>query len=210
MTALAQLITELMGLGLEGDRLIAAVTIFEHHLSRDGRDAKQKAADRSARYRQRKRDASVTAERDGGVTKRDDALLLSSSLLSESPRATEKVREKKERKKPARALPNDWQPNLSHIEAAKKLGRNEQFVFGKAEDMRIWARSNDVRKVDWDQVFHGFLRRDEPAFKRNGFHGGHDDRPTLASAVDDLVARTQNEPELAWPEDGPGRRQGSG
>lgn len=99
---------------------------------------------------------------DGADASAPDALnLSSSSLLAESEQQPKEVRKKKERapRKNAMPIPDDWQPSAAHFDAAHRLNVSRETLENKAEDMRIWARSNGTRKVDWDQTFHGFLRR---------------------------------------------------
>lgn len=85
---------------------------------------------------------------------------------------------KKERKKKAGGskIPPDWIPKEIHYAEGAKRGMDRTAVDVKAEDMRIWCRSNSNRAVttksDWDQTFLGWLRREKP----NG-NGPNNPRP---------------------------------
>jgi hypothetical protein len=86
--------------------------------------------------------------------------------LSDVPRETSKPR----RKGTKLPLPDDWKPSPAHFAAASRLQLSTAVVEGKAEDMRIWAQSNDIRKANWDATFHGFLRN---AVSKSGGQGGY-------------------------------------
>lgn len=137
-----------------------AVTVTGHALRHvTNHDAKIKAAERAKRYRdKKKRDEAVTPSRDA-----PDAHILTSSSLPESQEHSEGKKENKKvraRKSSAVPLPLEWEPKQTHHEAAERLNIPPARMLSKAEDMRLWAKSNDIRKVDWDATFHGFLRRD--------------------------------------------------
>ena len=114
-------------------------------------------------------DGASRSKRDDSVTESVTPPLNLSSLLFEKEATEEGSKEerieKRARRKPAIPLPADWGAKEAHYAAAIRLGCPASFVDGKAEDLRIWARSGDERKVDWDQTFHGFLRRDAENWK---------------------------------------------
>ena len=58
------------------------------------------------------------------------------------------------RKRPARALPDDWEPNEKHVELARirQLDLEQQ-----ATRFRDHAQANDRRQVDWDAAFRQWL-----------------------------------------------------
>lgn len=184
-TPIAEMVRVMLERDVPRDVIVTAIECAERHaetVTRHAirhvtqRDDKQKAAIRSKRYRENKK-------RDDGVTpSRDEAkppLILPSLSSSESQEQKERKENKKvrARRSPSVTLPDNWQPNGGHFEAAERLGRTRDRVLSKADDMRIWAKANDVRKVDWDATFHGFLRRD--ASNGNG-HGPPRERPMTA------------------------------
>lgn len=151
-------IRELMELGIVGEQLLAVVSLFEREASRQAsrlrRDGERsKAAVRSKNYRDRQREASRLPSRS-----ERDADTLTEVKKGKDFRGSKEV--KKEKKPRASLLPADFQPKPAHFEKARELGRDEQFVRAKFEDMRIWATANGVLKVDWDATLHGFIRRD--------------------------------------------------
>lgn len=58
------------------------------------------------------------------------------------------------RKRPARALPDSWQPNDNHRAYASEHNIN---LNHEAEQFRQHARANDRRQVDWDAAFRTWL-----------------------------------------------------
>lgn len=224
MPVSAEQMRELMALGIEGETLLKVVTIFERDASRDGRDGKALAAERARRFRarqaQKKRgmaspesDTSRHAERHvtRHVTERDAALtvyphslpLLSGKEESKEESTTASVVEGRKRGKRRLPipLPDDWQPTPAHFEAAQHLALARDVVEWKAEDMRVWAKSNDVRKPDWNATFHGFLRRAASEGKSNGQRGPRafqDDRLSVTKAIDRRLIEAENG-ELRFP-----------
>lgn len=202
MTLRADQLRDLLALGIQGETLLEVVTIFERDASRDGRDGKALAAERARNYRARQRNKSgmagpdVTretsrsgrdAERDAS---RDDALILSSSFLGLGKEETEKKKDRavvvegqRPKKRSMTPLPDDWKPSPMHVVAANRLKLRPEIVESKAEDMRIWAQSNDIRKANWDATFHGFLRR------AANETGGVNAKRSVQDAAADLVGR---------------------
>lgn len=92
-------------------------------------------------------------------------------------------------------LPDDWQPSVMHRAAAARLKLPSGLLESKAEDMRIWAASNGVRKANWDMTFHGFLKRAaSEAGNGNGQRGSrplHDDSRSLGKAADRLIDQAE-------------------
>ena len=64
------------------------------------------------------------------------------------------------RKRPARALPDDWQPKDYHIAKAKELGVD---INRAVETFRNHAGANDRRQVDWDKGFTNWLLKEKPS-----------------------------------------------
>ncbi len=178
MTLRADQLRDLMALGIQGETLLEVVTIFERDASRDGRDGKAMAAERARKYRARQREnlgmaenvareTSPPASRETSRLERDGALILSSSAsLDLGKEETEKkVRtvvvegQKPSKRRSLAPLPDDWKPTAMHVAAANRLNLHPGIIESKAEDMRLWAQSNDIRKANWDATFHGFLRR---------------------------------------------------
>src|ERR1035437_6872527 len=199
MSVSADQLRDLLALGISAELLLAIVTIFERDASRDGRAL---AAERARNYRARQRETggmaahvaretSLETSRDASRDERDDAYILSSSLLAESQQHSEEVRKKKERapKKIAMLLPDDWQPSPMHG--------------GKAKDMRIWAQSNGVRKVNWDATFHGFLRRAASELGGSNGHRGprplQDDSKSISRAAGRLAERAERGEQIWGP-----------
>jgi hypothetical protein len=151
------------------------------------------------------RETSLETSRDASRDERDDAYILSSSLLAESQQHSEEVRKKKERapKKIAMLLPDDWQPSPMHGAKAKELKLPAGCLEGKAEDMRIWAQSNGVRKVNWDATFHGFLRRAASELGGSNGHRGprplQDDSKSISRAAGRLAERAERGEQIWGP-----------
>lgn len=108
----------------------------------------------------------------------DEKRALSFLLPSFEKDTTEEVREGKKdiksapKKRGGHKLPDDWRPTEKHYAEGLKLGHTRQGVDDQAEDMRLWARSNEhravARKTSWDMTFSGWLRRNKPKIKENG------------------------------------------
>ena len=105
--------------------------------------------------------------------------------LSSSTKILEREDKKeKERKTRARArvhktlLADDWSPKPAHYAKGERA-----FIERKAEDMRNWAKSKGVMRVDWDATFHGFLR---PRESKQGHTNGAG--ASLMDAFDSLIA----------------------
>jgi hypothetical protein len=200
-TPIADMVELMIAQGMPVATIPLAIRAVE--LSRDAshnvlRDMRSKDAERQRNYRNRKRNRggmAVPAEavshengRDMSRDNRNDALILPSiqegtlDKKKELPAVNEDTG-RRQRKKQAVALPDDWMPKPAHYEAAKKLNLSSDFVERKADDMRIWAKSNDSRKADWDMTFHGFLRRD------SGGHHGNGNRNFGANRIAESGAR---------------------
>lgn len=68
------------------------------------------------------------------------------------------------RKRSAKPLPDDWQPNAGHAEQARLLGVDLAF---QVEQFRNHAEANDRRQVRWDAAFRQWLNN-APRYRRNG------------------------------------------
>ena len=64
------------------------------------------------------------------------------------------------RKRPARPLPDDWQPRDQERQTATAKGIDPDAL---AHDMRNWAQAKDERRVDWDATFRTFISRERPS-----------------------------------------------
>lgn len=179
--SIEELIHELGKLGVTDEKLVLSiVTLLDRYASRDERDAKEKSAERSRRYRQRKRDA---ASRDG----RDVAKTLT-SFLSESPSSPKEERKKKGKKRELVSLPDDWMPKEAHFESARvKFGKNREWVLDLADAMRHWALGKDDRKANWDQAFFGWMRREAKKGSSNG-HGYKTGKERFREVIDQGLA----------------------
>lgn len=93
------------------------------------------------------------------VTPRDTAdtnEALTSFLPSSKPIETNKKEEKKKvrgGRVGKHLLPDDWTPKPVHYAKAER-----EFVEQKADDLRNWAKSKGIMRIDWDATFHGFLK----------------------------------------------------
>ncbi len=63
------------------------------------------------------------------------------------------------RKRPARTLPDDWQPNDTHRAKATAEGLD---LHRAVESFRNHARANDRRLVDWNAGFSNWLAKERP------------------------------------------------
>lgn len=75
-----------------------------------------------------------------------------------TPPGEEPEKPGKGRKRPAREIPDDWQPNASALELGRKLGFDAARVATEADRMRDWARGDGKIKVDWHATFANWLR----------------------------------------------------
>lgn len=100
------------------------------------------------------------------------------SFLLTSSESKSEIQEKKESKKgrskksQSLPLPDEWQPSPEDFNYGQDHGHNPQRVLSMAEDMRLWARANGIRKVDWTATFHGWMRREADKRGQNG-HANH-------------------------------------
>jgi len=83
-------------------------------------------------------------------------LTLVGSLLAHIATPVRKTRVKKE----LSLLPAEWKPNANHYSWARERGRAAYWVDQRAERMRAWAASKEVRKADWNQVLYTFMVKD--------------------------------------------------
>lgn len=58
------------------------------------------------------------------------------------------------KKKPARTIPNDWEPTLKHVRRATELKIN---LTTESEKFINYAQANDRRQADWDKAFFNWL-----------------------------------------------------
>lgn len=65
------------------------------------------------------------------------------------------------------SLPEGWQPDESDFAYRGKLGLSEGQFDDSIEAMRLWAKANDAKKVDWHATLKGFLRRDSEKTRPN-------------------------------------------
>jgi hypothetical protein len=82
------------------------------------------------------------------------------------------------RKRPAKALPDDWTPTDGHVAKARELG-----VDGRREEekFRAHAAANDRRQVDWNQAFTQWLLNARPSQPAA--------RPANVSSLDEWMTR---------------------
>lgn len=122
----------------------------------DAAAEKRRAWDRE--YRRNRQKDRV----ESGGNRVDDESALSSTS---SPQSKNSKEGKKERGR-GEKLPPDWQPNARHVATGAELGYTHDGVLEQAEDLRLWARSNEhraiARKSDWDLTFMTWLRRNKP------------------------------------------------
>jgi hypothetical protein len=124
------------------------------------------------------------------------SLSLSSSLLSVvSEGSKEGSKEVKtvvvEGRKRKTHLPDDWTVKATHYEKANKRGFSESQVDQKADDMRNWAKSKGIMRVDWDATFHGFIRPRENAHGFGGPRPLQDDSKSISRAAGRLAERAE-------------------
>jgi hypothetical protein len=128
------------------------------------------AEKRRAWDRQRKRNSTGIPPDSTGIPPEtvEPALYLSSSSKNSE---IKKEKEKKERKR-GQKIPPEWKPKAGHFASGKELGFTEAQVHEQADDMRLWAESNEhrevARKSDWDKTFLSWLRRNRPKGVVNG------------------------------------------
>lgn len=201
-----EIVFELISTGLTHHQttLLAQLLATRSESVRERSGERSQAALRARRWREKQAEiqdkpgmagqkVADGATRSNGVRERDaerSAPLILSSLPLEK-RTFEEVRKEEEKEKRARAkrkpaipLPDDWQPKPTHYAAAARLGCPPSFADDKAEDLRIWAKQNDARKVDWDATLHGFMRRDAEQWKAKHAKAGN-----VVDAADRLKAK---------------------
>jgi hypothetical protein len=171
MTVSADQLRELMALGLDGEKLLAVVTIMSRGLSRDTTDdrrAKDRARQQARRDKLRVlRDAakandvaasSADASRDT-VTPHCDLISLSSSSLASSEvkkaRGTASVVEGRKR---GTRMAEDWQPRNEDREFVRSLGLDDVAV--RDEYVDYWIAVPGVRgtKLNWFSTYRNRAR----------------------------------------------------
>lgn len=145
--------------------------------------------DRQRRHRHSDTDGQDVTPRDGSDT---DAALSSSLSSSKSSEIQKEKGRKKERSPRKTMLPDDWMPKPSHYAKAMR-----SVVDQKADDMRNWAKSKGVMRVDWDATFHGFLR---PRESNGGVNGHRKPQSDVMDAFDRLDDRAAGAAERGGPE----------
>jgi hypothetical protein len=148
--------------------LVAAVVVSEAFaagasvrtvggLSADETTERRRAYDRE---RQRLKRIEAKKSADSPPTSAESADADNNNSSSHKDSIEKKKLSKARPKKSADFLPDDWQPKESHFAAADRLKIPHSAVRDKAEDMRLWAKSNGVTRADWDATLHVFLRKD--------------------------------------------------
>lgn len=184
MTPLADMVEQMLARGVAPDLIVMAVRAAELTGHSTGIPVDTAAEKRRAYDRVRKAEKRNSTGNSTGIPPdAKSALSLSSST---------KIQEKEPKKERSRGsrIPPDWTPNVGHVAAGKKLGFTESQIVEQAEDMRLWAHSNEhravARKSDWDLTFLAWMRRNKP----NGAAKNGARSPTMAAA-DDLIARAK-------------------
>ena len=62
--------------------------------------------------------------------------------------------------RPARLLPDDWQPSGKALALAHDLGLAHHETLFEADKMRDWARAKASKAADWDARFNNWLRKE--------------------------------------------------
>jgi hypothetical protein len=186
VTPIADMIERMAAGGVPMEFILLAVRTAELSAEKSGGIPVDTAAEkRRAWDRERKASKRNSTGHSTGIPPDNGSAL---SFLES--KGIKKEEQKKERKR-GEKIPPDWKPNVGHVAAGQQLGFTEPQIREQAEDMRLWAQSNDhravARKSDWDMTFLSWLRRNKP--KQNGHFNGKRN-PTMA-AIDDLIARAE-------------------
>ena len=89
----------------------------------------------------------------------------------------EPKRSKGDRKKPAHALPVDWQPNAHAFEVGRTCGLDGDRVRFEVDRFRDHAKTTDRRCVEWDAAFGNWLRGAKPGPAPATFRPAEPPRP---------------------------------
>ncbi len=185
MTPIADLVEQMIARGVPADLIVAAIRTAELSGHSGGIPVDTAAEKRRAYDRERKAAKRNSTGNSTGIPPDTDSALLLSSITTE----VKKEERKKERAR-GNQIPPDWQPNAGHLAAGHQLGFSASQVEEQAEDMRLWAQSNQhravARKSDWNLTFLSWLRRNKP----KGAVNGH--RNSTMAAFDELIARAES------------------
>lgn len=196
---------------------------------RRAKDAARKAAERAA---EAARVAALSADIQGHVghprTSPSRAGARAEPETTNSSENTEREERKEERKIPPAAVraqgktlcPIDFKPSEAAIAKGLMLGLTLPAIHETAEAMREWSLGKGEKRLDWDLVLMGFMRRDaakaraSPQGSRAGNGSGFNGKPTLGdirnAALAAIAARDANgRPNLELLA-GPERRSGTG
>lgn len=152
---IADMVEKMLSGGIPPEMIVLAVRTAELATSHSDPAAERR------RYLDRERKRRAAKSGIPPETKTRSAL----SFLSKKELNKESKKEVAKRNR-GRKLPDDWVPKPKHFDQGRELGFSSADVLGQAEDMRLWARSNEhravARKTDWDLTFSGWMRRNKP------------------------------------------------
>lgn len=210
MTAIASALRDLMGLGLSGETLIAAVSIIERavqeereaviadavHIAASGMKRAKSGAERTAEWRARKAEQcdesdekrhpasqAVTpeSEPDSGTPLPQEFIPPSPPKGGSSPTGAAPAEQRKVRRaKGSRFAPEDFQPSPSHHDQAEAAGLSP----GDLDRALARFKRHEFPRAytDWNRCFANWLDREKPRHDRPDAH-----RPSKLDHLDDIA-----------------------
>ena len=179
MTITADQLRDLMELGIEGEKLLAVVKIFERDAQRDDRhdasrrvttDGRSKEADRAARYREKRKQNQGLAEANDAAqqpaTERDEKRDASRRSVTEHCELTslslleDPLESKKEVVARARGtrLSPDWQPSDEDRKFAADFAVDADWLRGEFVDFWIGVPGQRGTKLNWSATWRNRVR----------------------------------------------------
>jgi Helix-turn-helix domain len=86
-----------------------------------------------------------------------ETLLTSSDSAQGAETEKREIEKKKDRRKPAKPLPDNWTPSIATMDKAKGLGLSDLDVSRELEKFRNHARQNDRRCRNWDAAADNWM-----------------------------------------------------
>ena len=94
------------------------------------------------------------------------------------------------RRRPARPLPDDWEPTDKHHDYAAQRGID---IDQAAEAFRAHAEANDRRQVNWDASFRLWLANSRPTTTRPGTTRAHNKETSNLAVLADFVTTAEQQ-----------------
>lgn len=176
MSAAIDIITALIAGGMHAVDAAALLARAAVEMAVSAQRIPQNSADISAERRRekdrlRKRKTPRIPQNSAEIPQNSSSALSSSSLVIDSEMKQERKKERAQRGR-GEKIPQDWTPTAEHYAFGREHDRDRRWIDQQAEDMRIWARTNEhravARKSDWNLTFMGWVRRTIGAARSTG------------------------------------------